>query len=136
MLLFETDFWRVVLNPDQANIGKCVVIAKSQPSCLAELSPEEWLDFGEVTKKLEMAAQIFKPTHFNWVCLMNHNFNPDGSQKATPEVHWHFSPRVPHRVEIAGEVFEEKEYPRTVKTPRVVDELMLGEIAKLMGFRE
>ena len=67
---------------------------------------------------------------------MNHNFNPDGSQKATPEVHWHFSPRVPHEVEVAGEVFEEKEYPRTVKTPRMVDESVLGEIAKMMGFGE
>jgi diadenosine tetraphosphate (Ap4A) HIT family hydrolase len=128
MELFETKYWRVNLNRDQGNLGKCVVIAKSQPPSLAELTEVEWVDFGKVVKKLEETlSRTFRPSHFNWKCLMNDAF---AGEDRKPAVHWHFMPRHAKSIQIAGETFSESEFPKTVKTEKIVSDGVLAEIAK------
>jgi diadenosine tetraphosphate (Ap4A) HIT family hydrolase len=135
MELFETEFWQVKLHPSQENLGKCVLIAKNKESSLAELSEAEWIDFGKVVRKLEISLKrTFHPTHFNYKCLMNDSFNPDGSQIHKPAVHWHFIPRYAGKVKFCGMDFSEPEYPQTHKDGRNVPDDVLIKIAdKIRG---
>ncbi|MDR1197036.1 MAG: HIT family protein [Candidatus Nomurabacteria bacterium] len=131
MELFETEYWQVKLSSDQANLGKCVVVAKSEPSRLADLTDLEWTDFGKVVNRLEKAiSKTFQPSHFNWKCLSNDAFNSDGSQKYAPAIHWHFMPRYATAIKIADETFVEPEFPKTVKTEKFVPDSVLAEIAE------
>jgi diadenosine tetraphosphate (Ap4A) HIT family hydrolase len=107
-LIFETEFWQVILSSDQGYLGRCYVILKRHCGDLAELTDEEWLDFSEVVKKLESALKkSFNATMFNWTCLMNNAYQ---SESPNPHVHWHFRPRYNHKVEFAGLIFEDPEF--------------------------
>jgi diadenosine tetraphosphate (Ap4A) HIT family hydrolase len=107
-LIFETKFWKVVIAPDQAYLGRCYVILKRHCGDLAELENSEWSDFIEIVKKVESALKkSFNATMFNWTCLMNNAYRND---PPNPHVHWHLRPRYNHKVEFAGEVFEDPEF--------------------------
>ena len=133
MELYETDYWQVKLHPAQENLGKCVLVAKSQVSSLSELSDSEWVDFGRIIKQLEIVIQkVFNPTHFNHKCLMNDSFNPDGSQNHKPVAHWHFMPRYAGKVEFDGVDFSEPEYPNTHKEKKDLSSDVLEKIADII----
>jgi len=107
-LIFETKFWKVVIASDQAYLGRCYVILKRHCGDLAELENSEWSDFIEIVKKIESALKkSFNATMFNWICLMNNAYKNDSPN---PHVHWHLRPRYNHKVEFAGEVFEDPEF--------------------------
>lgn len=107
-LIFETQYWKIFLMPDQAYLGRCVVVLKRQCGDLAELFAAEITDFFDIVKKLENAfKKAYGATMFNWSCLMNNayqNTPPD------PQVHWHFRPRYEHPVEISRVTFTDPEF--------------------------
>ena len=104
-LIFETQYWFILLAPDQKNIGTCVIVLKRHAGDLGGLNDEEWLEFSKIVKNLQYALKIaFNSTMFNWGCLMNSSYikdNPD------PHVHWHFIPRYKQIVEFEGITFED-----------------------------
>lgn len=107
-LIFETEFWRIVLADDQTYIGRSVIVLKRPCGDLADLTREELMDFHNAVKKLETAFRKgFDATIFNWTCLMNNAYQNDPPD---PQVHWHFRPRYNHKVEFEGEVFEDTDF--------------------------
>ncbi len=103
-LIAETEYWFILLAPDQKNLGTCVVALKRDSGDLAELKDEEWQEFSEIVKKLEAALRgAFNATMFNWGCLMNSSYLNDPPD---PHVHWHFIPR--YREKIEFEAYESK----------------------------
>jgi diadenosine tetraphosphate (Ap4A) HIT family hydrolase len=107
-IILETTQWIIILSKDQAYLGRCLVVLKRKCGDLAELTPEELSDFLEVVRKLENAfRKSFDATMFNWTCLMNNAYQ---ESPPNPQVHWHFRPRYNHKVEFAGEVFEDTEF--------------------------
>lgn len=107
-LIFETKFWKIIIASDQAYLGRCYVTLKRHCGDLAKLENSEWSDFIELVKKLEsVLKKSFNATMFNWTCLMNNAYQND---PPNPHVHWHFRPRYNHKVEFAGEVFEDPEF--------------------------
>lgn len=126
--LQETDCWEVLLNPDQQNLGKSLLVLKADKASLAELTEREWQEFGAIVKALEKAiAREFSPTHFNWQCLMNNAYELDSSEE--PHVHWHVTPRYEQPVEVGEEEFIDENYPRTNKQPKFIDGALLRQIA-------
>lgn len=106
--IFETKYWEVYLNPDQYYLGRCVVSIKRDVGEMSLLTKEEWLDFGELVRKIETGfKKIFGATMFNWTCLMNDAYK---EEKPHPEVHWHMRPRYSKPVEFASQTFEDKEF--------------------------
>lgn len=104
-LITETEYWIILLAPDQKNLGTCVVALKRDSGDLAELKDDEWQEFSKIVKKLESALKnAFNSTMFNWGCLMNSSYlkNPPD-----PHVHWHFIPRYKEKVEFRGLTFED-----------------------------
>ncbi len=108
-LFFETSFWKVILSPDQAYLGRCVIVLKRECGQLSKLTSEEWADFHKnIVQKLEFAVKkAFNATMFNWTCLMNNAFK---SENPKPQVHWHFRPRYRNEIKLAGEQFKDLEF--------------------------
>jgi diadenosine tetraphosphate (Ap4A) HIT family hydrolase len=104
-LLAETEYWLIILAPDQRNLGTCVVALKRDETELSGLKGEEWTDLARVVKKLESATRkAFNTTMFNWGCLMNSSYQEN---PPCPHLHWHFIPRYREPVEFKGEIFED-----------------------------
>ena len=108
-IIYETDFWKVVLFPNQAYLGRCVIVLKRDCGEISNLTSDEWLDFHKnIIQKLESVfKKAFNATMFNWTCLMNDAFK---SENPKPHVHWHFRPRYKNDVEFAGEQFQDLEF--------------------------
>ena len=101
----KTDHWIIFLAPQQINIGTCVVALNRPEEDLAGLTPNEWLEFGEVVCKLENSLkQCFDVTMCNWGSLMNASYL---EKPPNPHVHWHFIPRYDHEVEFDGLIFQD-----------------------------
>ncbi len=127
--LLETQHWKVLLNPDQRDLGKSLVILKAEKKSLAELNQLEWEDFGLVVARCEAAITAsFGPTHFNWQCLMNNSFAPGSTEKT--HVHWHIAPRYEKPVTVEEYTLVDDNYPRTNKKPRFVEAALLNIIAR------
>jgi diadenosine tetraphosphate (Ap4A) HIT family hydrolase len=108
-IIYETDFWKVVLFPDQAYLGRCVIVLKRDCGEISNLTSDEWMDFHKsIVQKLESAfKKAFNATMFNWTCLMNNAFKAENPK---PHVHWHFRPRYREDVKFAGEQFQDLEF--------------------------
>ncbi len=107
--IYETRHWEVILLPDQAYLGRCVVVLKRECGKLSNLTLDEWIDFhNNIVKKLEFAfKKAFNATMFNWSCLMNNAFKAENPK---PQVHWHLRPRYEKDVEFAKEKFQDLEF--------------------------
>lgn len=134
----ETNFWKVILMPDQTYLGYCVVsLLRRDCGDLADLNSEEIADFFKLAKKLEDAfRQAFNATMFNWACLMNFAYQ---NNPPDPHVHWHFRPRYNHVVKFAGLEFVDPNFGHHYQpsTMREVDlgvrEKIVEEILKFVG---
>ncbi len=127
-LILSTKFWHVTLSSNQSYLGRSYVTLKRHCESLSDLESDEWLDFVELTKKLEhVFKKVFDATLFNWSCLMNNAYQ---ESPAHPHVHWHFRPRYDHEVEIAGVKFVDSEFGFHYDREREqrVDDSVLQEI--------
>ncbi len=129
-LIYETDFWRVIVAIDQTYLGRCVIVLKRDCGDLSEVSHEEMLDFlDNVVVKTEKALRkAFGATLFNWGCLMNNAFQEENPK---PQVHWHLRPRYQTAPIVLGEAFTDPNfghhYERGVErkvTPEVKAEII------------
>jgi diadenosine tetraphosphate (Ap4A) HIT family hydrolase len=109
MELFETDFWKVELSPEQYYLGRCAVSLKRECGELSGLTDEEILDLLKIVKDLEARMKkVFGATMFNWTCLMNDAWKETNDRK--PRVHFHVRPRYKDKVEFEGVVFEDENF--------------------------
>jgi diadenosine tetraphosphate (Ap4A) HIT family hydrolase len=84
------------------------VATKRHVGDLAELSPEEVIDFLEVVRQLENAIkQSFGATMFNWSCHMNLAYRND---PPNPHVHWWLVPRYAQQAVLPAGTFEDPHF--------------------------
>jgi diadenosine tetraphosphate (Ap4A) HIT family hydrolase len=106
--LFETTYWRVYLDPEQSYLGRCRVILKRHAGTLSMLNTEEWKDFGEAVRRVELIlTKAFEPKLFNWTCMVNNSYldeDPD------PHIHWHVRGRYDSPVVIEGVTFDDPDF--------------------------
>ncbi|MDD5568988.1 MAG: HIT family protein [Candidatus Pacebacteria bacterium] len=136
--VFETEYWKVFLMPNQTYLGYCSVSLKRR-DCgdLADMTNDEIIDFLKLAKKLESAIKkAFGATMFNWTCLMNLAYQ---NNPPTPHMHWHFRPRYDHKVTFAGLEFVDQffgqhyDWPPTERILNdAVREKIIDEIEKLI----
>jgi diadenosine tetraphosphate (Ap4A) HIT family hydrolase len=104
-VVFETEYWKVMVAEDQCYLGYMIVSAnnRERPN-LSALTQEEWVDFSEnVVKPLEAKIKrALGAELFNWSCLMNLAYR---ETPPNPHVHWHVKPRYRNPVEFNGETF-------------------------------
>lgn len=128
-VILKTEFWTVKLFPDQAYLGRCIILSNRDCGELSNLTSEEFSDFYEIVKKLENGLKkAFNATMFNWTCLMNNAYKQENPQ---PHVHWHFRPRYKEKVEFENEVFEDTEFAHHYDRARrkIISSELLKKIA-------
>jgi diadenosine tetraphosphate (Ap4A) HIT family hydrolase len=101
-VLRETRHWRIALNRNQNLLGKLIVALRRHEEAVTGLSSDEWTDLrdqiGWATGRLRAA---FAPDHFNYAFLGNQDRH----------VHLHVIPRYAGGRLVAGEEFEDADYP-------------------------
>lgn len=55
-LLFDRPHWKILLNPDQTYLGRCLVILKRPCGDLAEVTEDEIIEFLGIVKKIESST--------------------------------------------------------------------------------
>ena len=128
----ETALWRVVLPLNQCLLGRCVVSLKRHCGDLADLTPEELLDWLKVVNTVEMALRAaFGATMFNWSCYMNFAYREASPE---PHVHWWAVPRYNHAVTLDGWTFEDPDFgspyshARWVEVPAALRQTIVARI--------
>ena len=117
--LYEAEFWRVVLAPNQCLVGRCVVHLKRHSGDLADLTQEELLDWLSVVKTLEAALRsALGATMFNWSCYMNHSYR---ESTPDPHIHWWAVPRYNQPVTVGDWTFEDPDFGSPYNHSRWVD---------------
>lgn len=104
-LLVETEYWLVLLAPDQRNLGTCIVALKRDENSLSSLKKKEWIEFVEIVSILESALKkAFPVTLFNWGCHLNSRYQRDHTDC---HLHWHLIPRYKNPVQLGGHTFQD-----------------------------
>lgn len=130
--ILVTEHWNVGLGNNQAYLGRAFVTLRTHKPSLGELSVEEWKDFEELVRRLEVAyISAFGAEPLNWGCYMNNAYrvNP-----AHPHVHWHIFPRYRTTPEIEGVLFEDKLFGEFYdnEAEYLVDDNFVSKIASIL----
>lgn len=111
-LIKEFDHWMVLLRPQQVTLGSLILIEKSGQIRFSDLSPESFVEYGQVVKKLEKALEsLFQYDKINYLMLM----------MVDPEVHFHVIPRYEAEQEFKGVVFNDNGWPKLPDLGHFVD---------------
>ncbi|MBI2437138.1 MAG: HIT family protein [Candidatus Magasanikbacteria bacterium] len=141
-LIFFTDFWKVVLHPDQSGLGSCLITARRHVGKLSELTPEEFSEFFQVITILEPTLEhTFGATLINLSCDRNWAYrteNPDPpfkNGKSNPHVHWHLTTRYSTSKEFEGILFEDPSFgePITWRSVKLGQDLKNKIITKIQN---
>jgi len=131
-VVYETNYWKVVLSENQYYLGRSFVIYKGEATHLSDLSTEVFIDLKKVIDLLEVSIKkAFGATHYNWTCLMNDYYKPKNRDKKK-ELHLHLWVRYENKVEFEGETFKDEvfghHYDKTKE--KLVNQKLLSKIAK------
>lgn len=103
--LFDGKFWKLYLAEDQSYVGRSYLNLKVHKSSLSEIDFDEWREYIEIVRKVEMCyRQVFDAEVINWSLLMNNAF----IEGSTPHVHWHIRPRHSKPVYVGDNEFVDK----------------------------
>lgn len=106
--LLSTDYWYVILSPDQGYLGRAYVTLRDHKGTLGDLSDAEWQDYASIVKRMENACMVgLGATLSNWTCLMNNAYQ---EKPSFPHVHWHFRPRYEKPVTLNGIEFKDPDF--------------------------
>lgn len=99
--VLSNDFWTLVLNDNQATLGRVFFALRRHETDIAALSDAEVLSLWAFVRETKAAlSALFAPDHFNFMALMN----------LTPHVHVHIFPRYADKREFAGHSFADSHY--------------------------
>ena len=100
-VVLENNFWTLVLNENQATLGRVFFALNRHETDIAALTDAETLSLWAFVRETKAAlAALFAPDHFNFMFLMN----------LTPHVHFHIFPRYAQPAEFSGQSFPDSFY--------------------------
>ena len=100
-VVLPNDFWTLVLNENQATLGRVFFALNRHETDIANLTDAEVLSLWAFVRETKAALlALFAPDHFNFMFLMN----------LTPHVHFHIFPRYANPREFHGQTFTDSRY--------------------------
>ncbi len=100
-VILSNDYWTLVLNDNQATLGRVFFALNRHETDVAALTDAETVSLWAFVRETKAALSVlFAPDHFNYLFLMN----------LTPHVHFHIFPRYAGPRELAGQVFTDSSY--------------------------
>jgi diadenosine tetraphosphate (Ap4A) HIT family hydrolase len=110
LFIYESRFWRIVLASNQILVGRCVIHLKRHCGDIAEINPDELLDWLHIVIVIETALRkAFEATMFNWSCLMNLSYI---EYPPNPHIHWWVVPRYNHSVKVSNYEFDDPQFSK------------------------
>jgi len=129
----ENAHWRLVLNENQATLGRVYLALKRHETDVTALAPDELLSLWQFAGQAKRALEsLFAPDHFNYLFHMN----------LTPHVHMHLYPRYKTMRAFAGQTFTDTHYgdhydPQEVHTLDAgTDNLLVEDLRQAIGAQE
>jgi diadenosine tetraphosphate (Ap4A) HIT family hydrolase len=108
LLIYEKEYWRIVLAPNQCLLGRSLVDLKRHCSDIAKLSEKELLEWVQIVQEMEEAIKnAFTATMYNLSCYMNTSYQ---MKPYNPHVHWWIVPRYDHPVIFNKITFEDPDF--------------------------
>jgi diadenosine tetraphosphate (Ap4A) HIT family hydrolase len=105
-LLFETKHWIAILDYNQSELGRTLLMLKRHCPKVSEITKEEQLDFIEALKKIDACLKkSFDCNLINISCLMNHAYR---TSPPNPHVHWHIRPRHNKKIKFEEMIFDDQ----------------------------
>ncbi len=99
--VLQKDYWTLVLNENQATLGRVFFVLNRHETDIANLTDDEVLLLWAFVRETKAALiALFAPNHFNYMFLMN----------LTPHVHFHIFPRYAEPREFANQTFADSRY--------------------------
>ena len=100
-VVLQNNFWTLVLNENQATLGRVFFALNRHETDIARLTDAEVLALCAFVRETKSALlALFAPDHFNYMFLMN----------LTPHVHFHIFPRYAQPAEFADQSFADSHY--------------------------
>ncbi len=100
-VVLSRDHWTLVLNENQATLGRVFFALNRHETDIARLTDAEVLSLWAFVRETKSALSgLLAPDHFNYMFLMN----------LTSHVHFHIFPRYAGPREFAGQTFTDSRY--------------------------
>lgn len=100
-VVLDNDYWTLVLNENQATLGRVFFALKRHEIDIAALTPDEVASLWAFLRETKVAlTALFAPDHFNYMFLMN----------LTPHAHFHIFPRYQTSREFANQSWTDSRY--------------------------
>ncbi len=135
-----SEYWELVLHPDQTVPGSLLIVSLRHVPKLSELTQAEATEFFEPAAVVERALEDdLGATMVNFSCLRNWAFReanlvpPMLNGHPNPHVHWHVSPRYRQSVTICAEEFVDHQYGEELRwgARYVTEEVQIELIRRL-----
>ena len=106
MELYKGKYWKIIFGDwCQEFVGYCII--SSDKETLSDLTPDAWLELGQLEKELErVCKKVFGATMFNFACLMNNAYRDN----ERPHVHYHFVPRYKNELNLFDKKYKDKHF--------------------------
>ncbi len=100
-VVLGNDHWTLVLNENQATLGRVFFALKRHETDVAALTEDELTSLWTFLRETKAAlSTLFAPDHFNFMFLMN----------LTPHAHFHIFPRYAAPREFAGQTWADSRF--------------------------
>ena len=97
----ESDHWTLVLNENQATLGRVFLALNRHETDVLALTLNEQAELWALASEAKRALNaLFAPDHYNYMFLMN----------LTPHVHFHLFPRYAGPREFAGQTWADSRF--------------------------
>lgn len=117
LTLAVSEFWKLVLHPDQTVPGALLLVSLRHVAKVGDLREHEEREFFALYRLVEVALENgLGASMVNLSCLRNWAYRVDGAEpprlhgRPNPHVHWHVAPRYEHPITIAGVTFVDERF--------------------------
>jgi diadenosine tetraphosphate (Ap4A) HIT family hydrolase len=101
-LLYSSQYWHILLRPQQTTIGAMILICREEVTSYAEISESAIIDQHRMIQKIEpVLSKQFQQNKINYLMLM----------MVDPEVHFHCVPRYNGSRQWLGNEYEDAGWP-------------------------
>ena len=124
-VVLANDHWTLVLNENQATLGRAFFALDRHETDIAALTEDELASLWTFLRETKQALiALFAPDHFNYMFLMN----------LTPHAHFHIFPRYAVPRDFAGQAWADSRFGDHYDPAesRAVDDLVMDALASAL----
>jgi diadenosine tetraphosphate (Ap4A) HIT family hydrolase len=112
----QTDYWKLILNPNQHYLGRSLLVLRRHASSLENLTCFEETEHSQMQRVIvSVLKNTFACETVNLLYAINHEFK---KKPINPHVYWHFIPRYGREIYLNEHIFSDTEWTNMVDFSR------------------